>query len=604
MVDSNEKRPLNRRNANAEWGNLTGARSSGSGRNGGEEVGGEMLRLGSSNAAGSREHPSGTAASTVYGTVDQAEGRGVLSPPVSNGNGGEVEEHEQCSETLLEKEEKTERLSTLQAPPVYLAAEDVAFFNPDDTCGVLPAEGGEKGGKPSPMPVARRKGSGLNWTFRGRSPKFIRFQVLILITLLPFGAHFTKSCFSSLEVFFLHDPGLKFNETKYGALVSSVSIPNLFMPFFGGLLLDAKGHKQGIVLFLMITLVGHLIFTLAMAADKFWMAIVGEVIHGLGSGTVSVAMRAIVSKFFLENELTFALGVTVSGACISKALAKASVAPIAETRFGYMGALWYVALWQLLSLCAGFTYVRLAQSAHLHLGMEAEKVQHADLRPRSLFMTLKRSTLTFWVVAVLHTLFLTAYHLFANFSGHFIVENYEVSPVLAGYMSSLQPLVVVFFAPLAGLVLDYWGGQIYVLLLTNIVTIAAYFLLWQKQAGAVVCIVMLALCESFVPTILLSALPVTVDQSVYGVAFGIAEVISAFATIVSNVYFGYSRDQTSSYHHDLAFILWICLSCLVLTVFLLYWDARYGGSRLNLPRKDSAFMAIPSLPVTNGQVTT
>lgn len=27
---------------------------------------------------------------------------------------------------------------------VYLAAEDVAFFNPDDTCGVLPAEGGEK----------------------------------------------------------------------------------------------------------------------------------------------------------------------------------------------------------------------------------------------------------------------------------------------------------------------------------------------------------------------------------------------------------------------------------------------------------------------------
>lgn len=116
MVDSNEKRPLNRRNANAEWGNLTGARSSGSGRNGGEEVGGEMLRLGSSNAAGSREHPSGTAASTVYGTVDQAEGRGVLSPPVSNGNGGEVEEHEQCSETLLEKEEKTERLSTLQAP--------------------------------------------------------------------------------------------------------------------------------------------------------------------------------------------------------------------------------------------------------------------------------------------------------------------------------------------------------------------------------------------------------------------------------------------------------------------------------------------------------
>lgn len=51
-------------------------------------------------------------------------------------------------------------------------------------------------------------------------------------------------------------------------------------------------------------------------------------------------------------------GVTVAGACVSKTLAKASVAPIAETKWGYMGALWYVALWQLLSLAAGLVYVR------------------------------------------------------------------------------------------------------------------------------------------------------------------------------------------------------------------------------------------------------
>ncbi|CAN0499041.1 unnamed protein product [Ectocarpus sp. 8 AP-2014] len=42
---------------------------------------------------------------------------------------------------------------------------------------------------------------------------------------------------------------------------------------------------------------------------------------------------------------------------VSKTLAKASVAPVAE-RWGYMGALWYVALWQVLSLLAGLVYVR------------------------------------------------------------------------------------------------------------------------------------------------------------------------------------------------------------------------------------------------------
>lgn len=64
----------------------------------------------------------------------------------------------------------------------------------------------------------------------------------------------------------------------------------------------------------------------------------------------------------------------------------------------------------------------MARSAHDFLGMKTDEVGHADYRPRSLMLALRSSTLAFWVVAVLHTLFMTAYHLFANFSGHFLVE--------------------------------------------------------------------------------------------------------------------------------------------------------------------------------------
>eukprot|EP00752_Nemacystus_decipiens_P008829 g7880.t1 len=429
---------------------------------------------------------------------------------------------------------------------------------------------------------------GFELTFRGRSPKFIRFGILLLITLLPFGAHFVKSCFSSLETYFLQDPNLHFNETKYGAVMSAISLPNLFMPFFGGLFLDSKGHKTGIMLFLSLELVGHVIFTLAMSVDNFWMAVAGEALHGFGSGAVVVAMRAVVSKFFLDNELTFALGVTVAGACVSKTLAKASVAPIAETQWGYMGALWYVALWQLLSLVAGLVYVRLAASARHRVGMEAEEVEHKDMRVYSLLAALKRSTLSFWLVAVLHTLLIMAYHLFANYSGHFLFENYHVSPVLAGYISALSPLVVVVFAPIAGLILDKWGRQLYVLLMANIVTIVAYVLLLQEGASPVVCILMLAFCESFVPTILLSALPLTVHPCVYGAAFGAAEVLSAIATIVANVFFGYSRDLTSSYKDDLVFLVVLCFLCLALTIFLIFWDARHCRALLN--RGDRAML--------------
>lgn len=44
--------------------------------------------------------------------------------------------------------------------------------------------------------------------------------------------------------------------------MSAISIPNLFMPFFGGLFLDSKGHKQGIIIFLSLELIGASFYTM------------------------------------------------------------------------------------------------------------------------------------------------------------------------------------------------------------------------------------------------------------------------------------------------------------------------------------------------------
>ena len=62
-------------------------------------------------------------------------------------------------------------------------------------------------------------------------------------------------------------------------------------------------------------------------------------------------------------------------------------------------------------------------------------------------------------------------------------QNYGVSPVLAGYISSLMPLIVVICAPIAGLVLDRYGRQLDVLVACNVVTTLAYVLLLQVWVG-------------------------------------------------------------------------------------------------------------------------
>ncbi|CAM9832959.1 unnamed protein product [Chrysoparadoxa australica] len=349
------------------------------------------------------------------------------------------------------------------------------------------------------------------------------------------------------------------------------------MPFLGGLILDSKGHRIGVLTFLVLTMIGHIAFTVAMQMRTYWLAVVGELIYGLGSGTVVVAQRAIVAKFFFDKELTFALGVTVAASCVAKTVAKASVAPISDAYGGYVAALWYVAFWQGLSLLAGLVYSALVQKAEVRVGLKrSSECGHPDFSLQALLLTVKKSTTGFWLLTALHTLFICAYHLFANYSGHYLTSTYEMSTVTAGYVSSLIPLTVVFIAPFAGLFLDRVGGQVYVLLVAAALTLSSYIaLLHPSFAHPVLCILTLAICESFVPIVLLSALPLVVDETVYGVAFGITEVVGSVGLLIGNFFMGYSRDITSSYHNDICAVAALSLLGFVLVVWLLYWDRWY-----------------------------
>lgn len=58
-------------------------------------------------------------------------------------------------------------------------------------------------------------------------------------------------------------------------------------------------------------------------------------------------------------------------------------------------------------------------------------------------------------------------------------------------------------------------------------------------------------------------------------------MVSAIGNILSNVFFGYSKDRTSSYKDDMVALVVVCVVCLALTLLLLFWDAKYGKSLLN-----------------------
>ena len=169
-----------------------------------------------------------------------------------------------------------------------------------------------------------------------------RYIILLLIPLTPFGGHFFKNSLSSLELYLLSDPLLNMNSTLYGTFVASFSMANLFMPFYGGLYIDKCGHRSGLLLFLSIGLLGVLICIISLHYHDFNGVIFGGIVFGAAHGNVVVAQRAVISRYFAEHEITFALGCSVGITCMAKMSARAVVAPVAIWWGGYIGAFWVV----------------------------------------------------------------------------------------------------------------------------------------------------------------------------------------------------------------------------------------------------------------------
>nr|CCA25002.1 Major Facilitator Superfamily (MFS) putative [Albugo laibachii Nc14] len=500
------------------------------------------------------------------------------------------------------------------------------------------------------------------WQFWRITSPSNRFFLLILISIIPFGGHFVKNGMSSLEQFMLDDSSYPLTSTMYGALIAAVSIPNMVLPFLGGRFLDKHG-PQKVRLFLLWTCIGQVIFSLGMQFKKFWMAILGRILFGIGEGSVVVGTRVLIASWFRGEELTFAMGVGVAITNLSKMLSKATVAPIAIYFQGYVQALWYGFGVCLVSVFVdmivyGYTkrirymvkcfaledlpidsqslwvqnlvrqerqmYQRSPEakpsSNLIEKGVDAKEQklygeQEADLRygtdtqsrgytrgsvhrfgcrgrgyrhgrsqrvpyiinPVLKFGRFPSLPSVFWTLVILHVVFINVFHLFQNVSSSYLYQRYHYSMVKSGFISSLSHSMVMF-APLIGYLIGQDGQRIAWIFLACTLAILSYGLLLFTDISPIVSMVLMSICLSFTPTILMAAIPVSVSTCRLGVAFGIVEVTDAIGAALGNLVIGYVRDFTGSYHADMI-ILFILAWLTLLLTFVLYCKGPFGGCK-------------------------
>jgi MFS family permease len=88
---------------------------------------------------------------------------------------------------------------------------------------------------------------------------------------------------------------------------SLYSLPNVILPFFGGLLVDAVGYRAMTVSTAGVALLGQVLVAGGVFARNWWGMWVGRAVFGIGTESLTVVNRVFIARWFVGKELALAM---------------------------------------------------------------------------------------------------------------------------------------------------------------------------------------------------------------------------------------------------------------------------------------------------------
>jgi MFS family permease len=414
-----------------------------------------------------------------------------------------------------------------------------------------------------------------------------RFTILLFICLLTFGSYFAYDSISALETTLIEALGIK-RET-IGSLYSAYSLAAIFIVFFGGMLIDRLGPRKASLLFSGLVTLGAVIVAVATST---WMLFVGRFVFGAGSESLVVAQSAIISRWFKGKELALAFGISLTISRLGTLFSFNTEQLIASYFGSYRYALWAAALLCLFSLLCNLVYN----------GMDLRGERALDLpRPgagdRIVFADIKKFGARYWYVALLCVTFYSAIFPFTALAPDLFHTKWGIPIVVRDEGSFLSQVFSSFFhmfstapgmtsiiifasmicAPFAGGLVDRIGKRASVMVIGSLLMIPAHLLMGVTHWNPIPSMVVLGAAFVLVPAALWPSVPLVVEESRVGTAFGLITAIQNVGLMAFPWAAGRLIDATHGYTASQVMFSTLGVAGLVFAVLLLGADRRSGG---------------------------
>lgn len=187
-----------------------------------------------------------------------------------------------------------------------------------------------------------------------------RYLVMIVLSMTMCGNHYCCDEPAPLYAQFddwMHNVPGSFT-TNFNLLFTMYSLPNIFLPIYGGLAVDRYGGWQMLLVFCSSLVIGQLTFAIGVQQKSWPIMYLGRIIFGLGGENMYTSKAVIIAEWFPENQIAFAFGVGMSLGRLGTVISNFT-APTMANEFGLPVAIWVGFLISLLVFLSALVIARL-----------------------------------------------------------------------------------------------------------------------------------------------------------------------------------------------------------------------------------------------------
>jgi MFS family permease len=410
-------------------------------------------------------------------------------------------------------------------------------------------------------------------TGRDGSYSNLRWWVLVLAAITVFSSYYEDDVIGPIADLLHRQRG--FTQAQLGMLNGVISVPNVVLALFSGVLIDRLGPARMV---LWLAAIGVLGAALTAVGEPYELMVAGRFIFGVSEGSIFIALVAGLAQWFPRDGIALATGLFLSLARVGSYSLDTSTVwarPLYER--GWQAPLWLGAGLTFAGLLAAMIYFWLDRHRRPPApAPEGPAAQTVDWRHLYSF---DRS---YWYILGLHVLFAAV---FFPFRTTYVIEYFQHVKGLtlqqASFANSWVFFAAVFATPLFGLLADRFGHRALMLTFGTLLLPLTFVVLGVTNLDLWVSTVMMGISFSLVPAVIWPATTLIVDPRRLGTAFGLITSIQALAMAVSNLAAGWLADRAGAGAHNPAgysVMLWFffLLSLTALASALLLWRREAG----------------------------